>query len=71
MRGGPSPSPVRVVLTRSVARVFVGGVVVAELVFSTSSFCALGLTTPDVPILLDAQMRLIEPAFGGLYEALA
>jgi len=37
-------------------------VVVAELVFSTSSFCPLGLATPDVPILLDAQMRLIEPA---------
>ena len=34
----------------------------AELVFSTSSFCPLGLATPDVPILLDAQMRLIEPA---------
>jgi len=35
---------------------------VAELVFSTSSFCPLGLSTPDVPILLDARMRLIEPA---------
>jgi hypothetical protein len=31
--------------------------VVAELVFSTSSFCPLGLATPDVPILVDAQMR--------------
>ena len=40
----------------------VGGVVVAELLFTTSSFCPLGLATPDVPILLDAQMRLIEPA---------
>jgi len=37
-------------------------VVVAELLFTTSSFCPLGLATPDVPILLDAQMRLIEPA---------
>jgi site-specific recombinase XerD len=35
---------------------------VAELVFSTPSFCPLGLAAPDVPILLDAQMRLIEPA---------
>ncbi|MBE3603726.1 tyrosine-type recombinase/integrase [bacterium] len=34
----------------------------AELVFSTSSFRPFGLATPDVPILLDAQMRLIEPA---------
>jgi hypothetical protein len=42
--------------------VLVGGVVVAELLFTTSSFCPLGLATPDVPILLDAQMRLIEPA---------
>src|SRR5260370_28678251 len=40
----------------------VGGVVVAELLCTTSSFCPLGLATPDVPILLDAQMRLIEPA---------
>ena len=36
----------------------------AELVFSTASFCPLGLATPDVPILLDAQMRLIEPGCG-------
>ena len=35
---------------------------VAELLFTTSSFCPLGLATPDVPILLDVQMRLIEPA---------
>ena len=34
----------------------------AELVFSTSSFCPFGLANPGVPILLDAQMRLIEPA---------
>jgi integrase/recombinase XerD len=34
---------------------------VAELVFSTSSFCPFGLANPRVPILLDAQMRLIEP----------
>lgn len=39
-----------------------GGVVVAELLFTTSSFRPFGLATLDVPILLDAQMRLIEPA---------
>jgi hypothetical protein len=39
-----------------------GGVVVAELVFSTSSFRPFGSSTSDVPILLDARMRLIEPA---------
>jgi hypothetical protein len=40
-----------------------GGVVVGELGFSTSSFCPLGLATPDLRYCSNAQTRLIEPAF--------
>jgi integrase len=35
---------------------------VAELLFTTSLFRPFDLNLPDVPMLLDAQMRLIEPA---------
>jgi site-specific recombinase XerD len=35
---------------------------VAELLFTTEAFRPQGLPTPNVPMLLDAQMRLIEPA---------
>jgi len=35
--------------------------VVAELIFSNSSFRPFGLNLPGVPMLLDTQMRLIEP----------
>jgi integrase len=34
----------------------------AELLFTTEAFRPQGLPTPNVPILLDAEMRLIEPA---------
>ncbi len=35
---------------------------VAELIFSTSSFRPFGLNLPGVPMLLNARMQLIEPA---------
>ena len=34
----------------------------AELLFSTSLFRPFGSSAPEVPILVDAEMRLIEPA---------
>ena len=34
----------------------------AELLFTTEAFQPQGLSTPNVPMLLDADMRLIEPA---------
>jgi len=34
----------------------------AELLFTTEAFQPQGLPTPDVPMLLDTEMRLIEPA---------
>ena len=34
----------------------------AELLFTTEAFQPQGLSTPHVPMLLDAEMRLIEPA---------
>jgi site-specific recombinase XerD len=34
----------------------------AELLFTTQAFQPQGLPTPDVPMLLDAEMRLVEPA---------
>jgi len=35
---------------------------VAELLFTTEAFQPHGLATPHVPLLLDAEMRLVEPA---------
>jgi hypothetical protein len=35
---------------------------VAELLFTTEAFRPHGLPTPNVPMLLDARMQLIEPA---------
>jgi site-specific recombinase XerD len=35
---------------------------VAELIFTTEQFRPFGAPVPDVPMLLDAEMRLIEPA---------
>jgi hypothetical protein len=35
---------------------------VAELLFTTEAFHPQGSPTPNVPMLLDAKMRLIEPA---------
>ncbi len=37
-------------------------VLMAELTFTTSAFCPLGRSVPGVPMLLDGDMRLIEPA---------
>ena len=34
----------------------------AELLFTTQAFQPQGLPTPNVPMLLDAKMRLVEPA---------
>ena len=34
----------------------------AELLFTTKVFQPQGLPTPNVPMLLDAEMRLVEPA---------
>ena len=34
----------------------------AELLFTTEAFQPQGLPTPNVPMLLDAKMRLVEPA---------
>src|SRR5215813_7159175 len=39
-----------------------GGKRVAELLFTTAAFQPQGLPTANVPMLLDAKMRLIEPA---------
>ena len=38
------------------------GGMVAELVFTTDRFRPFGAAAPDVPMLLDGGMRLIEPA---------
>src|SRR5215471_10937029 len=38
------------------------GTRVAELLFTTKAFQPQGLPTPNVPMLLDAKMRLVEPA---------
>jgi integrase len=64
VRGGFSPSPFRI---RAFDGLWVAGQgrvegTVAELLFSTSLFRPFGSSAPGVPILVDAQMRLIEPA---------